>query len=295
MKRLLLLGTSLVLGIIAAAQLPAKEPGQNQPRHSRETRQVQSNIKLNQNFSGPSRSMPSFSGNSKKVGIGNVQPTIKPFKPITPVSPIIGKPGLRPIGPIQGGSGIPVKPIDKPIVKPFHPIKPIDKPIVKPWPIKPIQPIKPIDGPIVKPWPVKPIHQPHHHHHCEPHWYKPCYSWLWYGHNGAGCYVVSKPVIVEVPIIVNQVEQLPEVQVGATITLPAQTLGDQAGVVMLRVGDITLGAMVNEWTNTGVQLTLPMVGLEQPKRAEIVVLLPDGQVAMTVPVKLIPAVPPQQP
>ena len=290
MKRILLIGASLALGIFAAGQLPAAPKGfggfNDAARHS-----------------APSQSQPKF---NKSFGDAAKSGNVQPFKPFTPSNPIVSKPMGKPFNPIKVNQGFPIKPIkvNDPIVKPFpKPFKPIDNPIVKPWPIKPIKPIKPINPPIVKPWPIKPIDPPdhhvhdkhqHHHHHCEPHWYKPCYSWLWYGKGTAGCYVVSKPVIVEVPIYVNQVEQLPEVQVGATITMPAQALGDQAGVAMLRIADISLGAMVNQWGNNGVQMTLPMVGLEQPRRAEIVVLLPDGQVAMTVPVKLIPAVPPQQ-
>lgn len=286
MKRLLLLGASLVLGIFAASRLPAAPMNHAGMNHSlkqhspdRRTNAPPKTMQFQQG-SGLARTKPSlpFESQKKFGSIGDIQQ--KPFKPFKPVGPIGNHPITKPLNPIKVNPGFPIKPIG------------VNQPVVKPSPIKPIKPL----DPIVKPWPIKPIkpiHQPHHHH-CAPHWCKPTYPWMWYGGCGVGNYVVSKPIYVEVPVYVNQVEQLPEVQVGATLTLPGQALGNDAGVAMLRIGDITLGAMVNEWADNGVQLTLPMLGVEQPKRAEIVVMFANGQVVMTVPVKLLPAVPPAQ-
>jgi hypothetical protein len=221
-------------------------------------------------------------------GIGPI--VDKPIKPIKPLDPIVSpvKPGfpikpIKPVDPIVG----PIKPFP---VKPF-PIKPIDKPD---FPIKPIKPIKPFP-PIVKPWPIKPICPPHKH--CPPHWASHCYPW-WVDFGGScGGYVVSTPVVIEVPVVIEaeqvEVEQLPEVRVGATLELPGQGFGKEAGGVMLRIGDVSLACLVGAWDADRVQATLPMLGLAQPQRAELVVMLPDGKFAQVVPVMLLPALPPE--
>lgn len=309
MKRFILIGASLALGIFAAAQLPAAP-------HQLQHQQGGQSIKTAPKFGNGSFGNGSFGNGGKNFANNNGLQSFPQTKPFKPANPVFTKPGTFPTtNPTIKNPGFPIKPIkpiDNPVVKPWphkdpgfpkpiikdpgfpiKPIKPIDNPVVKPWPIKPINPKPPIDGPVVKPWPIKPIKPDldNHHHHCDPHWLKPCYAWMWYGSS----YVVTKPIVVHVPVVVNQqVEQLPEVTVGATITLPAQGLGNDAGIVMLRIGDMTFATIVNQWTDQGVEVTLPMIGLENPKRAEIVVLFANGQVALSTPVKLLPAIPPAQ-
>jgi hypothetical protein len=250
-----------------------------------------------------------------------VNPIVGPFKPIKPIVPVKDpiKP-IKPIGPIVG----PIKPILDPI-KPIKPIKPFDpivgpvKPLPLPHPYPP-KPLPPICPPYNPPCPPK-------HNHCHD-WWTGCYPWnpgygginigIGGGYGSGYCEtVVSNPVVIEVPTPVAapavssplvaetaaKVEpvaplvepeapapdapKLQEVRVGSTIELPGGFGSEQGGVV-LKMGDVALGCLVNDWKAEKVQLTLPAMGLLKAKEAELMVVQSDGKIAVTVPVMLLP-------
>lgn len=320
MKRILLLATSLALGLVLASQLPAAERG---GRSSFGGSSIRMNgvSKFPANQGGNSlKSFPKQSITNKGVSQGTIQrlpggklPSapinvgkLPPKFPTQPNNPIVSpiKPKLPP------GKNPIIKPIDNPIVKPFPPKKPIDGPIVKPFPpkkpidgpiVKPLPPKKPfdppiikpqpkpIDPPIVKPWPPKKPHKP-----CPPKCWPEHYPWCGttFGVGSSCSYITSEPIIVQVPVTTEvwTVEEpaLQEVEVGATLVLPAANLGTEAGAVTLVLGDISLGCLVNEWQEDRLIIVLPMLGLAQTKPAELAVILPDGSIAATVPVRLLP-------
>jgi hypothetical protein len=120
-----------------------------------------------------------------------------------------------------------------------------------------------------------------HHNHC----YKPTYP------------VCSHPIVVQVPVVVEQVavaQPVMQVPVGATLTLQALGLGNEAGQVMLQVDKIAIPAMVNEWSNDAVTTTLPMLGLGGQVIADIVMVRADGTVANSIKVELVNAQPEAQ-
>jgi hypothetical protein len=82
-----------------------------------------------------------------------------------------------------------------------------------------------------------------------------------------------------------------QVPVGATLTLQALGLGNEAGQVMLQVDKIAIPAMVNEWTDGAVTTTLPMLGLGGQVIADIVLVRADGTVANSITVELVNAQP----
>jgi hypothetical protein len=84
-------------------------------------------------------------------------------------------------------------------------------------------------------------------------------------------------------------KKLQQVRLGSTIDMPFENLGKDQGGVMLKVGDLALGCLVNDWKNDKVQTTLPIVGLIGPKTAELVVVMADGKIAASIPVELLPA------
>ena len=168
-------------------------------------------------------------------------------------------------------------------------------------------------NPIVKPYPCKPpicnppICSPCKPSNCSP--CKPnCFPWPW-----PDCYPCDpccKPIIITCPtycepycqtvvysqpavtqVVVKEVEKRMQVPVGATLVLQAQSLGMNAGQVMLQVDKVGLGALVNEWKNESVNTTLPMLGIAGPTPAQIVIFKADGSMASSLNVELIPAQP----
>ena len=154
------------------------------------------------------------------------------------------------------------------------------------------------------------------HHHHGPSFGLDFPRWGFsYGPNGmfirgGGQYYNNGPrdvVIVEQPVVINdagavveenvgirEVANLPEVYVASTIALTSKTpLGEEAGQVILDVNGISLPTAVRGWTNESTTCTLPMIGLDKPKEARLVMLTAKGEVAHSISVLLMPAKAPE--
>jgi len=127
---------------------------------------------------------------------------------------------------------------------------------------------------------------------CGPTWWwspcwDPCYKSCYYP-----CTVYAYPqtivipVVVGVPVVAEQVMQIP---VGATVTLQGTNLGDQLGMLVVQIDKVSLPAQINEWKPEGVNVTLPMLGLAGPTRAQLWMVRADGTVAANIAVELLPA------
>jgi hypothetical protein len=133
---------------------------------------------------------------------------------------------------------------------------------------------------------------------CGPCWWwspcwDPCYKSCYYP-----CTVYAYPqtivipvqtVVVGAPVAPVVAEQLMQIPVGATVTLQGNNLGDQLGMLVVQIDKISLPAQVNEWKPEGVNVTLPMLGLAGPTRAQLWMVRADGTVAANVAVELLPA------
>ncbi|WP_182866567.1 hypothetical protein [Stieleria mannarensis] len=76
---------------------------------------------------------------------------------------------------------------------------------------------------------------------------------------------------------------------GARLTVLANYLQYVPGTVHLIVAGTTSSCRIIAWSDTSVTVDLPNLGLRQTMDAVIRVVRPDGRVAKTVPVNLIPA------
>jgi hypothetical protein len=145
---------------------------------------------------------------------------------------------------------------------------------------------------------------------CGPTWWwcpsfcTPCYTGCYY----PTIYTYPTPIVVEVPVATTVVmtgaavapaaaaepvaERLMQIPVGATITLQGKDLGDATGQVVLQIDKLSLPAQLNEWKSDAVNLTLPMLGLAGPMKAQLWMVKSDGAVAANIPVELLPAQPP---
>ncbi|HMC11320.1 MAG TPA: hypothetical protein VKH44_08520, partial [Pirellulaceae bacterium] len=96
-------------------------------------------------------------------------------------------------------------------------------------------------------------------------------------------------VVTEAPLTtVATVEKLPQVPVGSTLTLSAKDLGVK-GQTLLMIDKLILGVQIDEWTNDHATVTLPMLNVTGPTKAEIVLVKADGNAASNVKVELVPA------
>ena len=127
---------------------------------------------------------------------------------------------------------------------------------------------------------------------CGPCWWwspcwDPCYKSCYYP-----CTVYAYPQTIVIPVVVGTpvvAEQVMQIPVGATVTLQGTNLGDQLGMLVVQIDKVSLPAQVNEWKPEGVNVTLPMVGLAGPTRAQLWMVRADGTVAANVAVELLPA------
>ena len=94
------------------------------------------------------------------------------------------------------------------------------------------------------------------------------------------------------PATTTPEEKLLQVPLGATLTLQATGLGEQAGQVIVQIEKIAMPALVSEWKPDGVTATLPTVAIAENIRAELLLMKADGQLASSVKVELTPALPP---
>jgi hypothetical protein len=79
----------------------------------------------------------------------------------------------------------------------------------------------------------------------------------------------------------------PEVISGARVTLFANFLRDEPGIVMFNLHGTSTECTLVQWQPNSVTVELPRLGLLEPKNAEIQIILPDGRVAKTFPVLFI--------
>jgi hypothetical protein len=84
---------------------------------------------------------------------------------------------------------------------------------------------------------------------------------------------------------------IPSLAIGSVIMLEGQTLGDDKGVVRLRMAEVALPVEVLEWSNTAAKIRLPQMDITGALRAEIEVLRADGSLASKSAVQLTAAAP----
>jgi hypothetical protein len=84
---------------------------------------------------------------------------------------------------------------------------------------------------------------------------------------------------------------LPQVPVGATVTLNGKDLSDKPGQVVLQIGEIALPIAIKEWKNDAVVCTLPVLGLTKASRATLHVVKADGKTASTMNLELVTSLP----
>lgn len=91
--------------------------------------------------------------------------------------------------------------------------------------------------------------------------------------------------------VVSKEVQLPQIPVGATLTLNGKDLTEKEGQVVLQLGDIALPATIKEWKNDAVTCTLPVLGLTRASKATLHVLKADGKTASTLNCELVLTLP----
>jgi hypothetical protein len=82
---------------------------------------------------------------------------------------------------------------------------------------------------------------------------------------------------------------LPRVAIGSTLSLDGQSLGNERGIVRLRIGGLSLPVNVIEWSASSVKIELPQVELSRPVKADLDVMRADGSVASNSAIELTPA------
>lgn len=100
----------------------------------------------------------------------------------------------------------------------------------------------------------------------------------------------STTVVVTEPKLttVASVENLPQVPVGSTLTLNGKDLGAK-GQTLLMIDKLILGVQIDDWASDHATVTLPMLNISGPTKAEIVLVKADGYAASNVKVELVPA------
>lgn len=91
--------------------------------------------------------------------------------------------------------------------------------------------------------------------------------------------------------VVSKEVPLPQIPVGATLTLNGKDLTEKEGQVVLQVGEIALPATIKEWKNDSVTCTLPVLGLTKASKATLHVLKADGKTASTLNCELVTTLP----
>lgn len=113
------------------------------------------------------------------------------------------------------------------------------------------------------------------------------------GGSGRRCYVHSShPASARSAGVIYKVVQQtpqydvrrPEVVSGTRVTLFANFLRQEPGIVTFNMEGTSSECVLVEWKPDSVTVELPRLGLAAPKNAEIQIVLPDGRVAKTFPV-----------
>ncbi len=102
----------------------------------------------------------------------------------------------------------------------------------------------------------------------------------------------SELVAAEALAVATSSDKPMQIPVGSLITLQGKELGTDAGQVVVQIDEISLPALMNEWQDESVKVTLPMLGLAGATKANLWMVKADGTVAANVAVELVPA---QQP
>jgi hypothetical protein len=122
---------------------------------------------------------------------------------------------------------------------------------------------------------------------------------------GGGRRYIDRPgnvVVVDGPdtfveesgVEIREVNNLPRVYVATTLALSSKMpLGNDAGQVILDIQGISLPTELRAWTSESVTCTLPMMGLDQPKEARLIMVTAKGEVAHSINVLLMPAKAPE--
>lgn len=82
--------------------------------------------------------------------------------------------------------------------------------------------------------------------------------------------------------------QRPELPSGARATFFANFLQEQPGRVYLTFSNVRLECLIDQWRPESVTVDLPRAGLAQPADALIEIVLPDGRIAKTIPIRYVP-------
>ena len=101
----------------------------------------------------------------------------------------------------------------------------------------------------------------------------------------------AQPAAPPAADVVNKEAPLPQIPVGATLTLQGKDLTEKPGQVVLQLGEIALPATIKEWKNDSVVCTLPVLGLTKASKATLHVLTANGKTASTLNCELVTSLP----
>ncbi len=82
---------------------------------------------------------------------------------------------------------------------------------------------------------------------------------------------------------------IPTVAVGSAMQFAGESLGNDKGIVRLRIGEMALPVEITEWSATLVKIQLPKMDLGGAMKAELEVLRADGSLASKSAINLTPA------
>jgi hypothetical protein len=88
---------------------------------------------------------------------------------------------------------------------------------------------------------------------------------------------------------VKEEATLPRVAIGSTLVLDGESLGEEKGIVRLRIGGMALPVEVLEWSASSVKIELPKIDLSRPVKADLEVVRADGSLASSSAIELSPA------
>jgi hypothetical protein len=83
--------------------------------------------------------------------------------------------------------------------------------------------------------------------------------------------------------------KLPTVAIGSVLMLEGESLGDEKGIVRLRISNMSLPVEVIEWSASSAKIQLPKMDLAGSMKADLEVLRADGSLASKTAIELTPA------
>ena len=99
--------------------------------------------------------------------------------------------------------------------------------------------------------------------------------------------VVQAEVTTKVTVTTT-VPKLVSVPQGSSLRVKVNFLGTEPGFVFLTAGELVLKCEIEEWTATHVVFRLPELGILAPKAVRLDIARPDGRVARSANVLLVP-------